>query len=73
VVEASVEGSPEASSLDSESQQATRMETTHHPSGFAGALRGMGSCAVMRRQWYLQIAGWCTVACHFLETYDNAG
>ena len=48
-----------------------REDGTHHPSGFAGALSGMGSIAVMRRQWYRHKTGRCTTSCHFFDTVST--
>lgn len=45
---------------------------TYHPSAFGGVLTGIGSVDVNLRQWNLQSAGWCTISCHFLETYQSS-
>jgi len=41
---------------------------THQPSGVWGGLRGIGSVAVILKQWYFQRPGWSTIVCHFLLT-----
>lgn len=41
---------------------------TYHPSGVEGDRRGIGSVAVIFKQWYRQSAGRCTLSCHFFET-----
>lgn len=43
-------------------------EETYHPAGVLGGFSGIGSVAVILRQWYLHNTGICTDACHFFDT-----